>query len=66
MKAEGVDTTRWEDIVFEHRNKAYGAYFIRNIYSRHVILAVVIASAIVGLILAFPTIAEFFKAQIGC
>ena len=63
MKAEGVDTSRWEDIVFEHRNKAYGAYFIRNIYSRHVIQAALIASAIVGLILAFPTIAEFFKAQ---
>ncbi len=66
MKAEGVDTSRWEDIVFEHRNKAYGAYFIRNIYSRHVILAVLITSVIVGLILAFPRIAEFFTAQAGC
>lgn len=63
MKAEGVDTSRWEDIVFEHRNKEYGAYFIRNIYSRHVVLATLIASLIVGLILAYPTIAEFFKSQ---
>jgi protein TonB len=56
-----VDASRWEDIVFEHRNKAYGAYYIRNIYSRHVVLATLIASLIVALILAFPRIAEFFK-----
>jgi periplasmic protein TonB len=63
MKAESVDASRWEDIVFEHRNKAYGAYFIRNIYSRHVVLATLIATLMVALILAFPTIAEFFKSQ---
>jgi len=64
MKAEGVDTSRWEDIVFEHRNKAYGAYYIRNVYSRHVMLATLIASLIVALILVFPRIAEFFKTQV--
>ncbi|HYI78465.1 MAG TPA: energy transducer TonB [Chryseolinea sp.] len=63
MKADFVDPSRWEDIVFEHRNKAYGAYFIRNIYSRHVVLATLTATLIVGLILAFPAIAEYFKSQ---
>lgn len=63
MKADKVEDLRWEDIVFEHRNKAYGAYYIRSIYTRHVALAVTIASLIVSLILAFPRIAEFFYSK---
>ncbi|HEX6226632.1 MAG TPA: energy transducer TonB [Chryseolinea sp.] len=63
MKAQRMVGPRWEDIVFEHRNKAYGAYYIRRIYNRHVVLAVTIASVIVSLILAFPRIAEFFDSK---
>jgi periplasmic protein TonB len=63
MKAEGIDKSRWEDIVFENRNKAYGAYFIRNIYGRHVLLACLITIVIMAFVLAFPSIAEFFKGR---
>lgn len=60
MKAE-ESALKWNDIVFEHRNKAYGAYFIRTNYSKHVVLAAIIAFATVGLVLAMPKIVEFLK-----
>ena len=63
MKAKDIDVNSisWEDIVFENRNKAYGAYFLRNSYVRNVALAVVGALAIVGFVLIFPAISAFFK-----
>lgn len=63
MKATEIDTPQWEDIVFEHRNKAYGAYFIRSIYSRHVATASAITILILGFVLAFPRIADYFSEQ---
>jgi protein TonB len=61
MKTAEFDKSRWEDIVFENRNKAYGAYVIRNIYGNHVLLASLITTMIIGFILAFPSISEYFK-----
>jgi len=63
MKADEVHSTRWEDIVFENRNKVYGAYLIRNIYAKHVVIASLITILLVSFILAFPAIAAFFKSQ---
>ena len=60
MKAE-EGALKWNDIVFEHRNKAYGAYFIRTNYSKHVVVAAIIAFASVGLVLAMPKIVELLK-----
>jgi protein TonB len=58
-----VKTQRWEDIVFEYRNKAYGAYENRRSYSKHVVLGwlFTIISAIV--ILAAPRVIEWIKGQ---
>ena len=63
MKAEQVKNQRWEDIVFEFRNKAYGAYENRKSYSKHVLLAWIITIASAGLVLAYPKIAEWIKGQ---
>jgi protein TonB len=63
MKEQEIDTLRWDDIVFENRNKTYGAYFIRNIYQKHVVIAVLITILIVGFILAFPSISELLKSK---
>ena len=63
MKAGHITPQRWEDVVFEHRNKDYGAYLIRRIYSKHVILAVIITILFCGLVLAYPTIVEWIKGQ---
>ena len=49
------------DIVFEGRNKAYGAYVLRRLYQRHVTRAAVIATALFALLVFFPLIAQYLK-----
>lgn len=63
MKVQEIDTSRWDDIVFENRNKAYGAYSLRTIYKNHVVIAALITILVVGFILAFPSILELLKHQ---
>lgn len=50
----------WEDIVFENRNKAYGAYLNRKSYSKSVVIAALVTFLILIFVLAFPAIKEFF------
>ena len=49
------------DIVFEGRNKAYGAYVLRRLYQRHVTRALIIATAVFALLVFFPLIAQYLK-----
>jgi protein TonB len=46
----------FDDLIFENRNKAYGAYNIRRGYDFTVMISVVIASAIVTLFVLYPYI----------
>ena len=43
-----------DDIIFEGRNKAYGAYVLRRAYSSHLRTAVLLATALAALLLAIP------------
>src|SRR5258706_10658017 len=65
MKTEGTipSPAKWEDIVFENRNKEYGAYFIRKIYNKHVIMASAIMLLLAVLVIAGPTLAELFRSK---
>jgi len=63
MKASESDSMRWEDIVFETRNKSYGAYVIRNKYGKNVAIATLIALGIIGFVLAYPSISEYFNKE---
>jgi periplasmic protein TonB len=38
MKTKTLVLRHWEDVVFENRNKSYGAYMLRRAYSKRVIL----------------------------
>ena len=58
MKTEGAVTTSWEDLLFENRNKDYGAYFLRKIYSRNVVMASLGMTVIMGLVFAYPSISR--------
>lgn len=53
----------WEDIVFEGRNQSYGAYVLRKIYSKHMIIAVVATVALIGLMIYGPALAEMLKGE---
>jgi periplasmic protein TonB len=52
-----------DDIVFEGRNKNYGAYVIRRIYKNHLKRASMFGFALSALILASPSIAENLKSR---
>jgi protein TonB len=63
MKASESDSMQWEDIVFETRNKSYGAYVIRSKYGKNVAVATLIALAIFGFALAYPSISGYFNKE---
>ena len=63
MKDEKKSSEGWEDIVFENRNKAYGAYFLRRTYSKNVVISSVLALLFISFVLAFPSIAALFKSD---
>lgn len=51
----------FDDIVFDGRNKGYGAYELRGLYQRHVSRALVIATTIFALLITFPLVAAYLK-----
>ncbi|MBF9222554.1 energy transducer TonB [Hymenobacter ruricola] len=54
-------TASLDDIVFDGRNRTYGAYQLRALYQRHVTRALVIATAVFALLLVFPLAAQWLK-----
>lgn len=58
-----VPNQSWEDIVFENRNKDYGAYYNRKSYSKSVVMAAGITFLVLILVLAFPTLKEWFSSD---
>jgi len=51
----------WDDLVFEDRNKEYGAYQIRKKYVNHATVGIVIAVLVAVLVLLIPTIAKLLE-----
>ncbi|GAA3981410.1 TonB family protein [Hymenobacter antarcticus] len=54
-------TASLDDIVFDGRNRGYGAYALRGLYQRHIMRALVIATTICALLLLFPLISQLLK-----
>src|SRR5688572_19995282 len=59
--ATPIISQSWEDIVFENRNKDYGAYINRKSYSKSVVIATLIVFLLLIFVLAFPAIKDFFS-----
>ena len=53
----------WEDIVFENRNKNYGAYLNRKSYSKTVVVATSMTVLVMVFVLAFPMLKELFRSN---
>ncbi len=62
MKPEIV-YQNWNDVVFEGRNKLYGAYLLRKAYNRNVLLAATISVTFFMLALAVPRLVKYFESQ---
>jgi periplasmic protein TonB len=54
MAKEKISAPAFDDIVFEHRNKEYGAYKLRKKYNRNVIIALIIGILIIGTAIITP------------
>lgn len=54
---------RWEDVVFENRNQAYGAYVLRKVYNKNVAIGVLVTAIVLALIIFSPQIMELFKGE---
>jgi protein TonB len=61
MNSAQLATASLNDIVFDGRNKEYGAYELRGLYERHVLRAMVLASLLLLLLISFPLIARLVK-----
>ena len=54
-------TASLDDIVFDGRNRVYGAYELRALYQRHMTRALVIATVLCALLLVFPLVAQLLR-----
>lgn len=54
MAKEKIKAPAFDDIVFENRNKEYGAYSLRKKYNRNVIIALIIGIIILGTAVIAP------------
>ncbi len=61
-----MDSMNWkkaslDDVIFEHRNKAYGAYLLRQKYSGHIKKAALVGTSMFLLLVSSPLIADKMK-----
>jgi len=54
-----------DDIIFEGRNQAYGAYFLRKIYPQHLFRSLLVALILTSVCTAAPLIANYISSMIG-
>lgn len=60
-KEINLNSGEWRDIVFEGRNKAYGAYALRRTSSKRHIVAFVVVILFVGIVAAIPSFLDAVK-----
>jgi len=60
MTKQKVYAAPMDEIVFEHRNKTYGAYILRKLYNTHVNRGLILAVAILLAGLAYPLVSSYY------
>jgi protein TonB len=60
MTKQKVNAAPMDEIVFERRNKTYGAYILRKYYKKHVTRALLLAVAILLAGLAYPLVSSYY------
>jgi protein TonB len=63
MAGFSLNSKRWSDLVFEDRNKDYGAYQLRKFYNRRGIIGIIAGVLIAALIACIPIISSAIKAR---
>lgn len=65
MEAETSDTDDLDDLIFEKRNRDYGAYSIRKTYSKNMITGLTISISLVSLLIIVPHVLSQFGSTGG-
>lgn len=60
-QAGQIKHTDFNDLVFEDRNKTYGAYELRRKYNDRILISLLIGIAIVGFVVALPYISKIIS-----
>jgi protein TonB len=58
MKTLNLITATLDDIVFDGRNKAYGAYLLRRLYTRHLATALAATLALCLVLFSIPMLMQ--------
>ena len=58
MEANSLVARHWDDVVFENRNKAYGAYLLRRAYVQRLMSGLGVTVAVVAILLILPNILD--------
>ena len=53
----------WLELIFKDKNKVYGAYFLRQLYEKNVVVAVLFAASIFALAIAAPVLITHFMKE---
>ncbi|WP_266203218.1 energy transducer TonB [Pontibacter kalidii] len=61
MDASKLAKASLDDIVFEGRNRAYGAYLLRRLYNKHITVAAIVAIILFFLFISIPLISDLIK-----
>ena len=61
MRSKDSYIQEWNEMVFENRNKDYGAYFIRSTYSKHVLKGLIYTCIVIITAILLPKIIAFFN-----
>jgi periplasmic protein TonB len=62
-EADTDEHKSWNDIVFENRNQAYGAYPLRRAYAGNVMVGLIFTALIVIFIICYSSIAAIFRSH---
>ncbi|MFD2512744.1 energy transducer TonB [Pontibacter locisalis] len=65
MKKSYYLSATFNEVIFKNRNKIYGAYYLRRIYEKHIVIAIFVATAIFTTMLAAPLVQNAFKTPPG-
>jgi protein TonB len=61
MQAKEIQNASMDDMVFEYRNKNYGAYILRKIYDKNITISSLVASGLFLIFIATPYILALSK-----
>jgi protein TonB len=63
METKALVYQHWDDLVFENRNKSYGAYLLRKSYNNKLLLGLGFSVALMTVLLALPAaVSHYFPA----